>query len=88
MTEKPARTTILLVRHGECRGNIEGLFRGRSDFPLNETGLRQAGEVASELAPLRPEVVLTSPLQRAAQTAAAIAEACGVEMKVKRASTI
>ncbi len=83
MTEKSARTTILLVRHGECRGNIEGLFRGRSDFSLNETGLRQAREVASELAPMRPEVVLTSPLQRAAQTAAATAEACGVDVKVE-----
>ncbi len=72
MNEHTVRTTILLVRHGECRGNIEGLFRGRVDFPLNETGLRQAEEVAAELAPFRPEAVFTSPLLRAKKTAEAI----------------
>ncbi|MDI9370601.1 MAG: histidine phosphatase family protein [Synergistaceae bacterium] len=84
MTDRASgRTTVLLVRHGECRGNSEGLFRGRTDFPLNETGLRQAGEVASEVAGLRPDVVLTSPLTRAVQTAEAIARECGVGVKVE-----
>ena len=33
------KTTILLARHGECSGNIEGRFRGRVDFPLNKFGV-------------------------------------------------
>jgi broad specificity phosphatase PhoE len=72
MNEENVRSTILLVRHGECRGNIEGLFRGRVDFPLNETGLRQAREVAEAISIYRPEAVFTSPLLRARSTAEAI----------------
>ncbi len=81
MTEK-VRTTILLARHGECRGNVEGLFRGRADFPLNERGVRQAGELAEALRPWEPAVVYTSPLLRARATAEAIAAACGAELRV------
>ncbi len=77
------RTTIILVRHGECRGNIEGLFRGRHDFPLNENGLRQAAEVASKLAGLSPVAVFTSPLLRAVQTAEAIAQASSAPLIVE-----
>lgn len=32
MSNPVGATKILLVRHGECHGNIEGLFRGRSGF--------------------------------------------------------
>jgi len=75
MNEHTVRTTILLVRHGECRGNVDGLFRGRVDFPLNETGLLQAEEVAGALASYRPEAVFSSPLLRALQTAESITAA-------------
>ena len=75
------RTTILLARHGECRGNVEGLFRGRVDFPLNERGLRQAAELGSALRPYSPEAVMTSPLLRAKDTARAIAGACSIRVE-------
>jgi len=32
-------TQIIIVRHGESRGNLENRFRGRVDYELNETGL-------------------------------------------------
>lgn len=80
--QETRRTTILLARHGECRGNIEGLFRGRMDFPLNERGLRQAEELAEAIRPLAPTVVYTSPLLRARATAEAIAAACGAPVVV------
>ena len=83
MDECTKRTTILLVRHGECKGNFEGLFRGRFDFPLNETGFRQADEVAKELVPFQPRAVYTSPLLRAKQTGEAIAEATGAPLLVE-----
>ena len=75
MAPESERTTILLTRHGECRGNVEGLFRGRTDFPLNENGLRQAAELAGAIRSFAPEAIYTSPLTRARQTAQAIAEA-------------
>ena len=75
------RTTILLARHGECRRNVEGLFRGRVDFPLNERGLRQAAELGSALRPYSPEAVMTSPLLRAKDTARAIAGACSIRVE-------
>ena len=65
MPEK--RTTIILVRHGECSANIEERFRGRIDFELNELGLRQAEEIASALVRLQPAALYSSPLRRAVQ---------------------
>jgi phosphoserine phosphatase len=76
-----ARTIIILVRHGECRGNREGLFRGRSDFPLNEVGLSQAIELAKEVKLFQPIRIFTSPLSRARQTAEAISRECNIEIE-------
>lgn len=75
----PAETTkIILVRHGECEGNVEGLFRGRSDFPLNKNGVRQAQSLAEEIANLeRVDFIFTSPLKRAAETAQIISQRMG-----------
>lgn len=73
------KTKIILVRHGECRGNREGLFRGRSDFPLNERGFIQAKELAAEMRLFLPVKVFTGPLSRAKQTAEIIAAECNVE---------
>lgn len=64
--------TIYLIRHGETRANRDGIFRGRGEVPLSEAGLRQAGELRARFAGLAVRRVLSSPLQRARQTA----EAC------------
>lgn len=73
-------TTILLVRHGQTEWNRVERFRGQFDVPLNATGLRQASQTAERIArQWHPEAVYTSPLGRAAQTAAAIAAACGLQ---------
>lgn len=77
------RTLIILVRHGECEGNIKGMFRGRTDFPLNERGLVQAQDLSRELKSFPLEYIYTSPLVRARQTAEAIGEQCGVEVKTE-----
>lgn len=78
MNELEHPTTIILIRHGECAGNREGMFRGRADFPLNEKGREQAAALAREMVPLAPEHIYTSPLARATETAETIAQACGV----------
>jgi broad specificity phosphatase PhoE len=73
---------LLLVRHGESQWNIEGRYQGWQDPPLSALGRRQAAAVAARLADgvQRPAAVVSSPLQRASDTAAAIAEACGVPL--------
>ena len=82
MKEKDSdRTIIILARHGECKGNREGLFRGRSDFPLNKIGLSQVRELAKEIKLLHPTKVFTSPLSRAKQTADKISQECDIEVE-------
>jgi broad specificity phosphatase PhoE len=76
-------TLIILVRHGECEGNIKGIFRGRTDFPLNKRGLIQAQDLAQELKSFPIEYIYTSPLSRARQTAEAIGAQCEVEVKIE-----
>ncbi|MDD2352266.1 MAG: histidine phosphatase family protein [Candidatus Caldatribacteriota bacterium] len=79
------KTVIILVRHGECRGNREGLFRGRSDFPLNEVGIMQARELAQEIKQFHPSRIYTSPLTRATQTAEEIKKECKIEVEKREA---
>jgi broad specificity phosphatase PhoE len=80
---KVKKTAIILVRHGECKGNREGLFRGRSDFPLNENGFAQAKALAGELAnSFSACSVYSGPLSRARSTATEIASAMGVSMEI------
>ncbi|HPI98923.1 MAG TPA: histidine phosphatase family protein [Synergistales bacterium] len=72
--QKIFQCRIILVRHGECRGNLENRFRGRMDYPLNETGRKQADELAQALAKFRPARVYSSPLKRAMETAFPLCE--------------
>jgi broad specificity phosphatase PhoE len=76
-------TLIILIRHGECEGNIKGMFRGRTDFPLNKRGLVQAQDLAQELKSFPLKYIYTSPLSRARQTAEAISRQCRVEVKIE-----
>jgi len=68
-------TTILLVRHGEVAGNVgdKPTFVGWNDLPLNERGLEQAELVAEYLASENIAAIYSSDLQRAKNTAEAIA---------------
>ncbi|WP_419913414.1 histidine phosphatase family protein [Hoeflea sp.] len=73
---------IFFVRHGQTDWNLEGRFQGKSDIPLNETGLAQARTIARNLSDwlkrnsLEPNdlELLSSPLLRAHRTAQIIAE--------------
>lgn len=58
-----------LVRHGETEWARLGRHTGRTDVPLTETGRRQAVALGRALAGHDFELVLTSPLSRAAETA-------------------
>ncbi len=64
---------IVLVRHGQTRLNAEGRLAGHLDVPLTEAGEVQAKAVAEAvLARRAPTRVVSSPLLRARQTAAAV----------------
>jgi len=72
-------TTIFLTRHGHVDGIKPRRFRGRENLPLTELGRRQAEALAARIAGMaRPVAIYTSPLQRCADTGAAIGKACGV----------
>jgi broad specificity phosphatase PhoE len=60
---------LLVVRHGQTAANAAGQLLGRADVPLTDTGRQQAKALAAALAPV--DRVISSPLQRARDTAAA-----------------
>jgi alpha-ribazole phosphatase len=67
---------LILVRHGRTAANAAGLLQGRLDQPLDEVGERQAVAVADLVRSTVGAVdeVISSPLLRARQTAAAFGE--------------
>lgn len=65
---------LFLVRHGETEFNRRGLALGRKDVPLTERGRWQAERVGAALAGEPVVAIYSSPLQRALDTAGAIAE--------------
>jgi ribonuclease H / adenosylcobalamin/alpha-ribazole phosphatase len=71
-----------LIRHGETEKNIQMRYLGIRDEPLTENGMRQARQIADALSQLPIEMVVSSPLRRAADTAAGIQETCGIELRL------
>jgi broad specificity phosphatase PhoE len=72
-------STIYLVRHGQTDWNRDLIYRGRTEIPLNETGIKQARCVGEAFAHEGVHGIYTSPLSRAARTAEVIGEALGVK---------
>ncbi|MCW2934178.1 MAG: Bisphosphoglycerate mutase [Actinomycetia bacterium] len=72
--------TLVLLRHGESEWNAKGLFTGWVDVPLAAKGIQEASAGGRMLADagLRPDVVHTSVLTRAIQTANYAVEAAGL----------
>jgi len=66
-------TELILIRHGETDWNRELRFQGQLDVPLNAVGLEQARRVAERMAQEPLQVLVSSDLQRALQTARAVA---------------
>jgi probable phosphoglycerate mutase len=64
---------LLLVRHGITDHNMQRQITGQSDVPLNELGWQQARAVGTYLAREKLDVIFSSDLQRARDTAREIA---------------
>ena len=70
-------TRILLVRHGESTWNADGRWQGQADPPLTDRGRTQAALAAGSVGTV--DAIVTSDLERAAETGAIIARFLGVE---------
>lgn len=64
---------IALVRHGQTDWNLQQRMQGTSDIPLNAVGREQARQAGILLAEENWDVVVSSPLKRARETAEIIA---------------
>lgn len=69
--------TLLMARHGQTDLNTDERWQGRLDAPLNATGHAQAQQLAQAL-PSGIEALVVSPLLRARQTAAPVAQTLGL----------
>jgi 2,3-bisphosphoglycerate-dependent phosphoglycerate mutase len=75
--QRPRLYQFTLLRHGQSVGNAEGRHQGQFDYPLTPTGIEQAQVLARcwEAEGRHFDAILSSPLQRARQTAEIVAVA-------------
>ena len=71
-------TTLYLVRHGETVDNQNRIMQGQTQGQLNPTGVKQAEQVAQQMADKDFDVVVSSDLRRAIATAEIIARPHGL----------
>ena len=74
-------TKLLLVRHGETDWNRDGRWQGGSDTQLNDLGREQARALAEELDG-EIDVLYSSDLARARETAEIVAAKLGLEVRL------
>jgi probable phosphomutase (TIGR03848 family) len=75
---------LLLIRHGENDYTKTGKLAGHiPEVYLNEKGQKQAAELAEALANVPIKAVYSSPLERARETAASLAEKLGLTVEIR-----
>jgi probable phosphoglycerate mutase len=74
-------TTLILIRHGETAWNAERRLQGHLDIPLSPAGERQAAALATALQHETFDLIVSSDLQRARQTAEAVARPHGIRVQ-------
>ena len=75
--------TVYFVRHGECLANLERRIAGHNDSPLTDLGRTQADETGDNLAGKQIDLIITSPLIRAKETARRIADKIGYQGEIR-----
>lgn len=74
--------TLIIWRHGETDHNAGGIWQGQLDIALSAKGREQALSGATALAAYRPSVIVSSDLQRAADTARSLATLAGLPVRL------
>ncbi|HEY0763145.1 MAG TPA: histidine phosphatase family protein [Pyrinomonadaceae bacterium] len=74
----PAATTVLLIRHGQSRGNAERRFGGHTATPLSTRGRKQAEATALTLKSESITAIYSSDLARAMETARPLSKVTGL----------
>lgn len=74
---------VYLTRHGQTVWNHRDVVCGRTDIPLTEKGLAQARDLAERVAKTKVDLILSSPLIRAQQTAQVVAGRIGAPVVVE-----
>jgi 2,3-bisphosphoglycerate-dependent phosphoglycerate mutase len=82
-THSPNIYNITLLRHGESQGNFEGKHQGQADFPLTDRGRDQSKALLDRWKSKAKEfdLVISSPLARARETAEIIASGLSVPLE-------
>lgn len=75
-------TNFYFVRHGETDWNLNGKIQGATDIPLNDTGRHQAETTGLKMQGRKWDVIVTSPLSRASETATIIASQLGLSVPI------
>lgn len=60
---------LILIRHGETDGNSQKRYLGVTDISLNKNGIEEASKLKEKLNKEKIDIVLSSPLKRAVETA-------------------
>ena len=71
------------MRHGETDWNKEKKMQGRTDIELNETGRKQAIKSQEEFKKLNIDLIISSPLKRAIETAKIVSKGSNVPIIYK-----
>lgn len=74
---------LYVVRHGQTDWNVQNKVCGITDVELTEEGKAQAEKVADTLSGNHIDLILSSPLKRAMQTAEIISRKCGTDLQVE-----
>ena len=72
---------MIIWRHGETDHNAGGIWQGQLDTALSARGLEQAQAAAAALAAYSPAVIVSSDLERAADTARTLASRVGLPVR-------
>lgn len=75
-------TTVGLIRHGVTDWNDLGKAQGISDIPLNEAGRKQAIAIANRLSGEKWDIIVSSNLTRAKQTAEVVRSSLGINTMI------
>lgn len=74
---------LTLIRHGQTEWNATGRWQGQADPPLNDKGRAQARRTAAELKDQHIDMLISSDLLRAHQTAEIIGSALALSVELE-----